>query len=287
MHTSHTPHSTPPQAAAHEQAALQHAVAGSAAAVAVRRAANTHRTKAAPTTEERRQTDGSMAPASSRTSKGPSDSRISVGAGTTAGWTVLGVSNYRFSEKEQEFAAQTSLLPRPDAFQVRWEGRHKPTWEDVHTLGGYHDWPVCEFMLKHADNIRQQAEAIRAKNEQKQLQSKAVIAEATAAAAAPHRYDDAVASSAAEKLAASECSASPAAASGRKRRRRVAPPQGQAAGTGTAAAILQDPMPVTAVAGTNGLDHDATANPSHQPTQMLMRIHSAPAAVACYGTGRS
>jgi len=76
---------------------------------------------------------------------------------------VVRLLNYRFSDEEHAFAAALGVAPRPDMIQVRWKGPHKPTWESVHILGGYHDDMVKEFLLKHKLAIcEQQAERVQA-----------------------------------------------------------------------------------------------------------------------------
>jgi len=73
-------------------------------------------------------------------------------------WTVIGVSNYKFSEKELRWAAATGLPPRPDTFQLRCAESTERWWEHVDRLGGYHDSMVTEFLIRHKVCIKQQAE---------------------------------------------------------------------------------------------------------------------------------
>jgi len=71
-------------------------------------------------------------------------------------WEVVRLLDFRFSSEEQQMAAALGIAPRPDAFRVRWQGAHPPTWETVQALGGYHDQMVHAFMSRHAPDIRKQ-----------------------------------------------------------------------------------------------------------------------------------
>jgi hypothetical protein len=77
-------------------------------------------------------------------------------------WTVLRLTDYRFSAGEESLAAAVLLPPRPDVFRVRWLGHSASTWEDVHTLGGYHDPMVRHFITQHRDEIARQAAQVQA-----------------------------------------------------------------------------------------------------------------------------
>jgi len=96
----------------------------------------------------------------------------SLAAAAACLWEVLGLVDFRFSEHEQALAATLSLAPRPDVFRVRWAGRHEPTWEDVHTLGGYHDPMVRAFLSKHQAAIREQAADMQAQADTAAAESK-------------------------------------------------------------------------------------------------------------------
>jgi hypothetical protein len=225
--------------------------------------------------------------------------RRSANNGARPMWEVAGVDDFRFSELEVEFAAQAALVPRPDAFRVRWIGRYKPTWESVHRLGGYYDWPLRDFMLTHANRIRQQADAIHAENERKR--NEVANAAAAAAAAADNVQQGNIGASippappsvAAQQPAQQSLSARDAASSSsgavqrkRKRKRRTSPHpsayitaggtiRGQGAAAAAAAVAVSESV-AAASGAVSSFIAGATEALSRQPTQQLLRVHSAP-----------
>lgn len=176
------------------------------------------------------------------------------------GWEleVIGLSDWRFSEREEALAQVSSVLPRPDFFEVRWGGGHQSTWEDVHTLGGYHDWPVSDFLIKHADVIGEQARALQAKYKQSPR------ADTVSKAAASQR-----------KRHASSAAAEPAAASASSHQQAVA---ASAEEPSAKADTFAHHESVAAAAQASTLSERCATEvpaPSHHRTQQLMRGRSA------------